>query len=79
MAELVDVAVGVVVLDRASDRTGLGDARDRERSTLRIGAVAVLEVDRERQLCRPVELRNVLDDLLQLRGAVDTSEREGEA
>jgi hypothetical protein len=42
---LVETSLGVVVLDRAADGPCGGDPRDCERSALRIGAVAVLQVD----------------------------------
>jgi len=44
--QFVKPTAGVVVLDRAADGAGLGRSHDRTRGIGRIGAVAILEVDR---------------------------------
>jgi hypothetical protein len=68
--QLVEPAGGIVVLDRRTDSPGLGDARDRVRNAPRIGAVAVFEVDRKRQIGRTIERGNVADDLVERRVTV---------
>jgi hypothetical protein len=67
----------IVVLDRGADSAGLGDSGDRQRGALRIGAVTVLEVDRDRKIGRPVEQRSVLDDLVQGDATVETLLADG--
>jgi hypothetical protein len=79
VTRLVQEAVRVVVLDRAADCACLGDARDRTCAARRIGAVAVLEIDRDRKLRRAVEHGGVLDHLVERHAAVEPAEREGEA
>src|SRR4029077_2930370 len=76
---LVEVAGLIVVLDRTTDCACLGDSLDRARGILRSRAVAVLEVDRQRDLRRPVDRRHVLDDLVERRPAVETPEGKREA
>jgi hypothetical protein len=65
MVEVVDVDARVPVLDRGADGAGLGDAGERQSGALRIGAVAVLEIDRDGKVGRPIERGGVLDDLIQ--------------
>jgi hypothetical protein len=77
--QLVDPAAGVVVLDRAAHGPGLGCPRDRARGIGWIGAVAVLEVDRDRKLGRAVEGRRVGDHFVERDAAVASTEGEGEA
>src|SRR5205823_2874726 len=79
VAELVEAALAVVVLDRAADGAGLGGARDGEGGGLRLGAVAVLEVDRDREVGGAIEFRDVRDDLVERDVAVEPAEREREA
>ena len=50
--EVVEAAFGIPVLDRAADGARLGDAGDGQGGLLRAVAVAVLEVDRDRELRR---------------------------
>ena len=78
LRKIVEPGDGVVVLDRPADRAGRRDAGDRVRGVGGVGAVAVLEIDGERQLGRPVERRRVLDDLVERRFAVEAAERERE-
>ena len=78
VVEVVDAAFGVVVLDRAADRAGLGGAGDRARGVLGRRAVAVLEVGRDRQVGRPVELRDVGGDLVEGEDLVRPPEPEAE-
>src|SRR6266516_4508738 len=78
VAQLVDPAGWIVVLDRSADCPGRGDPRDREGGAVRVLAVAVLEVDRERQVSRLVDSGRVRDHLVQHHAAVETTEGEGE-
>jgi hypothetical protein len=76
---LVQASGRVEVLDRASDRPGLCDATNRARCALGRLAVAVLEIDGERQLGGGIESSGVRDHVVESRTAVEPSEREREA
>ena len=78
LVEVVEAPRGVVVLDRAADRARLGGAGDARRGVARLGAVAVLEVDGDRQVRRRVEQAHVGDDLVERGVAVRAPERERE-
>ena len=69
----------VVVLDRAADGAGLGDPADRSRGVLGVGPKAVLQVDRQRQVGRPIEEPGMIDQLLERDAAVRATQGEGEA
>src|SRR3954454_12417385 len=76
---LVDlIRIAVVVLDRAAGRAGLGRARDGPGGVLRRGAVAVLEVNGDRQRRGLVKRPDVLDDLVEGDAAVGPPQGEGE-
>ncbi len=79
VGQLIQVPIGVVVLDRAADRAGRGDARDRERDAVGVSPVAVLEVNRQREISGAVERGRMLDHLVKRDVAVETTEREGHA
>src|SRR5438309_7753063 len=76
--QVVEATGGIIVLDRSTDGTNIGNAPDRDRRTLRIGAVAVLQVNRNRQIRRLVDGGDVPDHLIQRRLAVETAEGERE-
>src|ERR671919_633290 len=74
----VEVAGGIVVLDRPADRACLGDTLDRPRSVIRVGSEPVLEIDGDRKIRRVVECRRMRSDLVEARTSVATAERERE-
>ena len=78
LADLVDPPAGIKVLDRAAGRAGGGRQLDRPGRVLGVGAVAVLEVDRDRQPTGLVDDSHVGDHLVQRRLAVEPSEGKGE-
>jgi hypothetical protein len=75
---VVNLPVGVVVLDRAADRSGRGRPGDGQRRVLRPGAVAVLQVDRDRERGGLIEDADVGSDLVEVDAAVGAPERERE-
>src|SRR5205823_14904254 len=77
--ELVDPFVCLPVLDRAPYGAGLADPLHGECRALRLRAVPVLEVDRQRQRGRAREDRRMLDDLVQARRPVPAAEGERKA
>ena len=79
MAGVVEPAGRVVVLDRAAHGAGLGDPDDRLRGVLRLGAVAVLDVHRDRKIDRVGECAGVRDHLVERRLAVEPTQRERES
>ena len=78
MVPLVEGTARVEVLDRATHRAGIGHAGDRKSDALRRGPVAVLQIDRDREIRRQVERGRVRDHLVERDVAVPASERERE-
>ncbi len=79
-ADLVDPAGrGVVVLDRAAGRAGVGEKADRLRDTARFIRVQPLAVHVERQCSRGSEPTDVLDELVARHRLVALANREREA
>ena len=79
VVELVDPVLGVVILDRPTDGSCLGDPGDGQRGLLGLGPVAILQVDRDRKARRLVEHPGVLDDLIERGVAVEAPQRERKA
>src|SRR6266536_5441269 len=73
------MAAWVVVLNGAADRAGRRGTFDRTGGAGRLGAIAVLKIDRNRQLRRPVQRRRVLAHLLERGTAVTPAKRERKA
>ena len=69
----------VPVLDRAADGAHLSSLRDRAGRALGLGAVAVLEVDGDREVGGVDECFDVLGDLVERDPSVQAPEREREA
>jgi hypothetical protein len=77
--DAVEVAGGIVVLNRAPDRPCRRYAGDGKGSALRRSPVAVLQVNRHRKLSGPVERGRVIGHFVQRDMAVEAPEGEGEA
>jgi hypothetical protein len=66
VVDLIETAIlAIVVLDRATHGTRLGDTLDGPFCTRGLGPVAVLEVDRDRKLRGSVHSKRVLRHLLE--------------
>jgi hypothetical protein len=79
VGELVDPLARIVVFDRSADgRRPPPRARSPRAAPIGFATVAVLEVDRDGQTDRSVQLLGMLDDLVQCDVAVQATLREGE-
>ena len=79
VVELVDPALGVVVLDRPPDGPGLGDPGDGQRGVLGLGRVAILQIDGDWKARCLIERPGVLDDLIERGIPVQAPQRERKA
>src|SRR4051812_39308088 len=79
MVAVIQLSRRVVILDRAADRSCLGDAGDRRCGCRGLVPVAVLEIHGDRQLRGLVERGDVRRDLIERHLAVAAAEREGKA